>query len=70
MAECERLIKCPFFTSQMATMPGVAELLKSEFCYGEKALCARYQVAAAGMVVPLDLLPNDTERVREILSGR
>ena len=70
MAECERLRRCPFFTGQMVNMPSVAELLKSEYCYGDKSLCARYQVAAAGMVIPLDLLPNDTERVRKILGAR
>lgn len=31
MTECERLKKCPFFTGQMANMPSVAELLKSEY---------------------------------------
>lgn len=70
MNECERLKKCPFFTGQMANMPSVAELLKSEYCYGEKTLCARYQVASAGMVIPFDLLPNDTRRARDILAGR
>jgi hypothetical protein len=70
MGECERLRKCPFFTGQMANMPSVAELLKSEYCYGDKTLCARYQMAAAGMVIPLDLLPNDIERVRDILGRK
>jgi hypothetical protein len=53
----------------MTNLPSVAELLKSEYCFGDKNLCARYQLFSAGMVVPLDLLPNDTRRVREILAG-
>lgn len=69
MSECERLIKCPFFTGQMATMPKVAELMKSNYCLGNKTLCARYQLASTGKKVPLDLLPNDTDRVREILAS-
>jgi len=69
MSECERLTKCPFFTGQMSTMPKVAELMKSNYCLGDKTLCARYQLASAGKTVPLDLLPNDTERVREILAN-
>ena len=69
MADCERLTKCPFFTGQIATMPSVAELMKSNYCLGSKTLCARYQLASAGVTVPLDLLPNDTERAREILSN-
>jgi hypothetical protein len=69
MAECERLTKCPFFTGQMSTMPRVAELMKSNYCLGEKTLCARYQLASAGKQVPPDLLPNDTRRAREILES-
>jgi hypothetical protein len=69
MTECERLKKCPFFTSQMTNMPSVAELLNSEYCYGDKTLCARYRLASAGMTAPPDLLPNDTRRAREILAG-
>lgn len=67
MAECERLKRCPFFTGQMSTMPSVAELMKKNFCLGDKMRCARYQLASAGMAVPPDLLPNDNERMREIL---
>jgi hypothetical protein len=50
-------------------MPSVAELMKSYYCLGNKTLCARYQLASAGVTVPLDLLPNDTERAREILAN-
>ena len=67
MAECERLKKCPFFAGQISTMPSLAELMKKNFCLGDKTLCVRYHLASAGIVVPLDLLPNDTERVRDIL---
>ena len=69
MAECERLKKCPFFIGQISTMPSVADLLKTNYCFGDKTLCARYQLARAGIAVPLDLLPNDTERVRQILAS-
>ncbi len=67
MAECERLAKCPFFADKMAHMPSVAEMMKKNYCLGDKRLCARYQVALAGVPVPPDLLPNDMERVRVIL---
>ncbi|HTT23717.1 MAG TPA: hypothetical protein VMG82_32615 [Candidatus Sulfotelmatobacter sp.] len=50
-------------------MPSVADLLKTNYCFGDKTLCARYQLARAGIAVPLDLLPNDTERVRQILAS-
>jgi len=70
MAECEKLAKCPFFAGQISTMPSVAELMKKKYCLGDKTLCARYQVASAGMAVPLDLLPNDAQQARKILAGR
>jgi len=69
MTECERLKNCPLFNSQMWNMPSVAELMKSEYGYGDKRLCAWYRLASAGVAVPPDLLPNDTRRVREILDG-
>jgi hypothetical protein len=69
MAKCERLQKCPFFTGQISSMPSVAELMKSNYCFGEKKRCARYQLASAGIPVPQDLLPNDTQRVGEILAS-
>lgn len=62
MAECERLTKCPFFTGHMSSMPGVADLMKGTYCFGGKKLCARYQLASAGVQVPIDLLPNDNAR--------
>lgn len=68
MGDCERLTKCPFFTGHMANMPGVGDLMKKTFCLGDKTLCARYQVAAAGLTVPLDLLPNDVTRAQELLN--
>jgi len=70
MAECEKLTKCPFFAGKISSMPSVSELMKKNYCLGDKMLCARYQLASAGMAVPLDLLPNDTQRVREILASR
>ena len=70
MAECERLAKCPFFTGYLGNMPGVADLMKSTYCLGDKKVCARYQRASAGLQVPLDLLPNDTDRARELLRHR
>ena len=67
MADCERLSTCPFFSGRMGNMPSVAELLKRSYCLGDKTRCARYQVGAAGVPVPADLFPQQTDRVREIL---
>ena len=51
-------------------MPGVADLMKNTYGFGDKKLCARYQLASAGVQVPIDLLPNDNARARELLSSR
>ena len=70
MATCEKLDKCPFFSDRMANMPAVADLMKQSFCMGDKLKCARYQVSAAGVPVPLDLFPGDNERAAQILGRR
>jgi hypothetical protein len=51
----------------MANMPSVADLMKKTYCFGDKMLCARYQVASAGIVAPSDLFPHDVDRARDIL---
>lgn len=68
MASCEKLTTCPFFSGQMANMPGVADLMKSTYCLGDKKKCARYRVSSAGIAVPPDLLPNDLARANVLLS--
>jgi hypothetical protein len=69
MANCEGLVSCPFFSGHMSNMPGVADLMKSTYCLGDKTLCARYQVSCAGISVPPDLLPNDISRAQQLLNG-
>lgn len=68
MADCERLAVCPFFTGHMARMPAVANLMKASYCFGDKRQCARYMVSVAGVPVPADLLPNDVDRARQLLT--
>lgn len=70
MAECERLRKCPFFRDRMENMPNVSEVMKRTYCLGDKTLCARYQLGAAGVAVPGDLFTQDAARMREIMRGR
>lgn len=67
MADCEKLVKCPFFGDKMANMPAAAGLLKETYCRGDKTQCARYQVSSAGLAVPPDLFPNDCDRAQQIL---
>lgn len=62
--------QCVFLSNQMAHMPKSADLMKQTFCRGDKTLCARYQVARAGLPVPSDLFPQDVARARDIVHGR
>ena len=70
MAACEKLEKCPFFADKLEMMPAVSALMKTQYCLGDKSDCARYRVSTAGLPVPLDLFPNDSERARQLLATR
>jgi hypothetical protein len=70
MAQCEKLVMCPFFSDKMKGTPNTAALMKETFCLGDKTHCARYRVSLAGFPVPLDLFPNDSGRVQQILGTR
>lgn len=69
---CEKLPTCIFFNDQMEHMPGVAELLKAQYCRGDFDECARFRVAArfGGANVPRDLYPNQTARANEMLASQ
>jgi hypothetical protein len=69
--ECEKLPTCIFFNDQMADMPAVAELLKSQYCRGAFEECARYQVAMrlGAARVPKDLYPQNRERAKALLGS-
>ncbi len=69
MADCEMIAKCIFFNDKMANKPGTANLLKSKYCKGAFAECARYQVCKAlgREKVPGDLFPNQADKARELL---
>jgi hypothetical protein len=69
MPECECLESCPIANARVANMPATAEQIKSEYCLRQKFDCARYMVftklGRAG--VPLNLFPNQIDRVKELL---
>jgi hypothetical protein len=70
MADCEKLLMCPFFTDKMTSMSSVTNLMKQTYCRGDKTECARYQRSMVGIAPPLDLFPNDHDRAKEILGKR
>lgn len=64
MSECPFLEKCAFFNDQLEHMPAVAENYKNDYCRGDYALCARYQVKEKTGKSHPSLLPNQTDMVR------
>ncbi len=70
MGDCEKTPVCPFFNDKLANMPSVADLMKREFCHGDKGSCARYRVSCAKIPVPPDLFPNDSDRAFELCNAR
>ena len=71
MADCEFLDTCPFFNDMMPDRPATAKVFKKQYCKGNNAECARYIVlkAVGRDKVPADLYPNQSERIKEIISG-
>ena len=69
MVKCKNLKDCPFFNDKMANMPGTSKLYKLRYCNSEYTKCARYIMAdiVGGNEVPIDLFPNQHERVNKLL---
>jgi hypothetical protein len=72
VADCKRLLTCPFFNDQMADMPSMANIIKQRYCRGDSSQCARYMVAEVlgREGVPADLYPSQVDRAKAILEGR
>jgi hypothetical protein len=71
MADCEHMGTCsPFFDDKMNAMPAMADLYKARYCLNDCTACARFAVfqVAGGANVPIDLFPNDLERVSALLA--
>lgn len=70
MPACRLLEQCAFFNDKMNDMPSTAKIIKTRYCWeGGNSPCARYLVfEKLGMdKVPQDLLPNQIDRMEEIL---
>jgi hypothetical protein len=72
MAACERIQSCPFFNEFMLDMPATTEYLKTVYCRGDYARCARYMVAKAlgAEKVPLTLFPDESDKAVRLIQGR
>ena len=71
MADCELVVKCPFFNDKMKNMPAIAEQMKTKYCKGDNSYCARFMVfrALGREKVPANLVPNQIDRAEEIISS-
>lgn len=67
---CEFTENCPFFNEKLGALPGLADMLRQQYCLLVKTRCARYRITQAlgREHVPLDLYPNDAERADAILN--
>lgn len=71
MPDCPNIAKCIFFNDRMASKPAMAGLMKTRYCQGDFAACARYLVCTAlgGPQVPADLFPNQIDRAKAQLTA-
>lgn len=70
MNQCEFTEKCPFFNEKLGALPGLANMLKQQYCLLTKIRCARYRIVQAlgREHVPFDLFPNDDARADSIIT--
>lgn len=64
MTDCPCLPKCPFFHDRMASMPTMANQMKSKYCTGDNSDCARFMVfkAFGPGTVPPTLFPSQVDQ--------
>ncbi len=72
MAACERMPSCPFFNEFMLDMPATTDYLKTFYCRGDYAKCARYMVFKALGIekVPFTLFPYENDKAMKLIEGR
>ncbi len=71
MNDCPSIQACPFFNDKMKGMPSTAEMYKKKYCHTDYVNCARFMVSKAigKENVPIDLFPNQTDRVKQIINA-
>ncbi len=71
MAECRIAKSCPLYHSQANSQASaVSNWLKTHYCRGNFALCARHTIheAIGQEYVPADLFPNEQARAQQIVA--
>ena len=69
MRDCDYIPECTFYHDKLDNMPPIAEFMKMEYCHKHSHLCARkiYYVAKSIGTAPVDLMPNETDKVKFIM---
>lgn len=71
MIECQIARSCPLYRGQKDSQTAaVSNWLKTQYCRGNFAMCARHTVheAMGQEYIPADLFPNELIRANQILS--
>ncbi len=71
MTECQIARSCPLYRGQKDSQTAaVSNWLKTQYCRGNFALCARHAIheAMGQEYVPADLFPNEQVRANQIVS--
>lgn len=66
MADCEKMATCPFINIQLTTMPALAAMMKQKYCQGDCTQCVRYRLEKLGVVVPMELFPDDERHAEKL----
>lgn len=71
MADCQLLSGCSFFNDRMQGLEVIKDMLKKRYCREDNSNCARYMVfkALGRPKVPADLIPNQADRAKQIISN-
>ncbi len=70
MSQCECIEVCPFFRDRLGALPGLANMLRQQYCFLSNSRCARYRIVQTlgKEHVTFDLFPNDIARADSILA--
>jgi len=68
---CKYAGNCPVFTTALGPLPHIGLRYRRSYCRGGWGECARYVLADAvgSERVPRTLLPNQMDRVTELMAG-
>ncbi len=67
---CPKTLQCPLFQGQMLASEKAQEIYMNLFCkagFKGRMSCKRFLVSSAGVKPPLEIMPDDSRSVEEII---